>query len=107
MPIQEPTALRRHNADKKPITANPVTSTSNTVCNGKNMSTNVSPYPVGWGSYFMSVMYAWLSTNGTTQNADSSTAVPITEAPYLHLAGSRCIATTSRYPRNTNNSTMP
>ena len=38
------------------------------------MSQNESVGPSGRPSYFMSVMYAWLARNGTTQNADSSTA---------------------------------
>ena len=45
------------------------------------MSQYESVGPSGRPWYFMSVMYAWLARNGTTQNALNSTAPASTVSP--------------------------
>ncbi|CAB4957785.1 unannotated protein [freshwater metagenome] len=82
---------------------------------GKYMLQNESLEPLGRGSYFISVMYEWLVTNGITQNADRSTAKPMTLKPKTTAAlslipfifGSIQNSNISATPPNTNNKTMP
>ena len=89
-PIQTPIRLRRSTDATSPITA---TAAKKMFQNGgrwKNMSQYDVNEPLpGSPWYFMSVMYWWLSTNGTTQNDASSVIVPIVVQMYRQRARSR------------------
>jgi hypothetical protein len=67
-----------------PMTARVMISTSSGAVSGKNMSHHESNEPSpGSPPYFMSVMKAWLSRNGPTQNISSSTALTPTVSAYV------------------------
>ena len=68
-PSAAPLRWRRTTHATNPMTASVVMSTSSGAVSGKNMSHHESNEPSpGSPPYFMSVMNAWLSRNGPTQN---------------------------------------